>query len=191
MPLPEHQQLLQQALATEASAQADLLRGHREAAESSYATVADLYRRSWDGAHDRAFGRLVGALKAGVLAGKAAETASYVRAELGDQFDSPASAYAIALAALIEADDALAASAAHAMAEGGEVFEATAAAIAAIARPDADGYRKALEAILADFEARHEFLTGVAIADTVVVLERLAEQRGMTAGLRSRLLPGT
>ncbi len=63
------------------------------------------------------------------------------------------------------------------MAEGGEVFAATAGAIIAIAQVDEAGYRAALAAILADFEGREEFLTRVAIADTAVVLERLAAGR--------------
>lgn len=189
MALPEHQRLLQEALAAEAEAQSKLMDGHHEEAAATYAAVADLYRRSWDGAHDRAFGRLVGALKASVLAGDAAETAAYVRSELGDDFDSAASAYAVALAALVEADDELAARAAATMAEGGEAFASTAGAIIAIAQVDEAGYRAALATVLADFEGREEFLTRVAIADTAVVLERLARARDMTAGIRSELLP--
>ncbi len=182
---------MRDALAAEAEAQRHLLGGHRAKAAAGYATVADLYRRSWEGAPGRAFGRLVGALKASVLAGDAPETAAYVRAELGDDFDSPTSAYAVALAALVDADDELAAAAAAAMADGGEAFAATAEAIITIANGDQGGYRAALTAVLAGFEGRDEFLTGVAIADTAVVLERLATQRRMASGIRSDLLgPG-
>jgi len=42
-----------------------------------------------------------------------------------------------------------------------------------------------------DFEQRTEHLTGVAIADTALMLERLAGDRGLRAGVRSALLPGT
>ena len=42
---------------------------------------------------------------------------------------------------------------------------------------------------MADFEAREEHLTGVPIADTALVLERLAERRRLAAHPRSALLP--
>ncbi|MDP9383750.1 MAG: hypothetical protein M3P50_00675, partial [Actinomycetota bacterium] len=62
-------------------------------------------------------------------------------------------------------------------------------AVAALARADAAGYAAALDAIVDDFEARDAHLTGVAIADTALVLERLATPRGMAARRRSALLP--
>jgi sirohydrochlorin ferrochelatase len=54
---------------------------------------------------------------------------------------------------------------------------------------DRDRYRRALREVVAGFERRDEHLTGVAIADTALVLERLAEGRGMAAELSSPLLP--
>jgi hypothetical protein len=44
-------------------------------------------------------------------------------------------------------------------------------------------------AIVRDFEARTDHLTGVAIADTALVLERLAAPRGLAAGVESVVLP--
>jgi len=41
-----------------------------------------------------------------------------------------------------------------------------------------------------DFAAREAHLSGVAVADTALVLERLAAQRGLAAGIQSPLLPG-
>ena len=49
----------------------------------------------------------------------------------------------------------------------------------ALARRDEPAYAAALRAVIADFEARDLHLTGVAIADTALVLERLAEPRGL------------
>jgi hypothetical protein len=43
--------------------------------------------------------------------------------------------------------------------------------------------------LLADFESRDAFLTGVPFADTVAVLDRLAARRGLALGLESPLLP--
>jgi hypothetical protein len=185
------QDLLLRALAREAEAQRLLLDGEAERALPALAEVADLYRRSWEAAPPRSFGRLVGYLKAAVLTGDADEAAAYVRSALGDEGDSPASAYAVALAGLVQGDDGLAARAARTMREGGEAFERTADALAALAECDPSRYEAALGAILRDFEARKEHLTGVPIADTALVLERLAEERGMAVRPRSPALPWT
>ncbi|MDX6628451.1 MAG: hypothetical protein QOH00_697, partial [Gaiellales bacterium] len=61
--------------------------------------------------------------------------------------------------------------------------------LAALARRDERAYAKALHAVIADFEARDLHLTGVPIADTALVLERLAELRGLAQHPRSQLLP--
>ena len=103
--------------------------------------------------------------------------------------ESPTAAYALALACLAAGDDTAAESAAAQMAHGGEAFERTAAALGALARRDEDAYASALRAILSDFEARDQHLTGVAFADTVLVLERLAEARGLAQHPASPLLP--
>jgi hypothetical protein len=119
-----------------------------------------------------------------------------VREALGPEGDSPASWYALGLAALVERDDALAVRAAEGMRadagrgrSGSDAFPRTAEAIAALAQRDGDLYARALGAIVADFESREKHLTGVPIADTALVLERLASDRGMAANLRSPLVP--
>jgi hypothetical protein len=43
--------------------------------------------------------------------------------------------------------------------------------------------------VLASFESRDEYLEGIPVADTVIVLQALAEQRGIAAELLSPLLP--
>ena len=153
--------------------------------------VADLYRRSWEEAPPRAYGRLVGMLKAAVMAGDPAGAASYARVALGPEGDSPASWYALGLAALVEGDDALAARAAEGMRGGSEAFDRTAEAIAALAAGDRERYAEALRAIVADFESRDEHLTGVALADTALVLERLAGDRGLEVRVDSPVLPSS
>jgi hypothetical protein len=75
------------------------------------------------------------------------------------------------------------------MAAGGEAFARTAAALAALAARDEAAYAAALRAVIADFEARDLHLTGVPIADTALVLERLAEPRDLAQRPRSPLLP--
>jgi hypothetical protein len=127
-------------------------------------------------------------MKAGILADEGPESAAYIRAALGDRFDSPASAYATGLAALVDGDDAVARRAAEAMDGDSDAFERASRAISALARSDSEAYRSALGAIVADFEARDQHLTGVAIADTAVALERIASPRGMATEIESPLL---
>ena len=66
------------------------------------------YRASWELAPPRSFGRLIGMLKAAVIAGDAADAAAYARAAVPEA-DSPPSGYVRAVAALVEGDDDLAA----------------------------------------------------------------------------------
>jgi hypothetical protein len=190
------QALLLEAMSREGDAHRLLLSGDAEAAAAPLREAADLYRRSWDAAPPRAFGRLAGMLKAAVLAGDAESAAAYVREALGSEGDSASSWYAIALAALVEGDDELARRGARGMREGaaelaagGEAFMRTADAVEALADRDGERYATALEAIVADFESRDEHLTGVPIADTALMLERLAQARGIAAEPRSALLP--
>jgi hypothetical protein len=128
-------------------------------------------------------------MKAAVIAGVGEAAASYVHAAIDDPPPSPTSAYALAIAALVHDDRELAARAAATMREGSEAFQRTADAIVALAVRDDDAYRQALQAIVEDFEGRDEHLTGVPIADTALMLERLAKARGMAVHPTSEMLP--
>ena len=185
----DHRELQAHAVEADATAQRYLLAGDRVGAEPFLQASELLYRASWDIAPPGGYGRLVGMLKAAILRGDADAAAAYARAALGAQDSSPTAAYALALACLAVGDDAEATTAAEGMAAGGEAFERTAAALAALARHDAVAYATALTGVIADFEARDVHLTGVPIADTAVVLERLAEPRGMLHRPASPLLP--
>ena len=190
MPPHKHQELLTAAIEREGEAQRQLIDGHLEAAQTEFREVSDLYRQSWEAAHASAFGRLVGMLKASVLAGGGAEQAEYARTALADaDQDSPTANYARALAALIAGDDRAAQARASAMGAGGEAFARTAAAIDALAGRDEAAYAAAIAEIVRDFEQRSEHLTGVTIADTAVMLEALAGRRGMSAAIDSPVMP--
>jgi hypothetical protein len=191
MPLPEgrHAEALREAIAADGRAHRALLAGDAEGATVSLREAARRYRESWEAAPPRSFGRLIGMLKAAVLAGDATEEAAYARQQLGTSADSPPACYALALAALAQCDDATAAEAAAGMRAGSPAFVRTAEAIEALARGDREAYGRALGAIVADFETRPEHLTGVPIADTAVMLERLAASRGMAARPSSALVP--
>ncbi|HVL94554.1 MAG TPA: hypothetical protein VM266_01705 [Solirubrobacteraceae bacterium] len=191
MPLSEgpHLDLLREALAVEADGQRALLRGDAGAAAGALREAARLYRNSWEAAPPGAFGRLIGMLKAAVIAGDAADAAAYARSQVPEEAASPPAAYARAIAALVEGDDAAARAAAEAMRAGSDAFARTADAVVALAGGDAAAYAAAVRAIVTDFEARHDHLTGVPIADTALMLERLAQPRGLAAAPRSSLLP--
>ncbi len=183
---------MQAAIARDGEAQRALLEGKADAARQAFAAAADLYRRSWEDAPPQSYGRLVGMLKAGILAGEGPAQALYVRQALADEdaaLASPTASYARALAALVEHDDGSAQRFSEAMAAGAEAFGRTARAIGALAAHDQDAYAAALEEIVRDFERRTDHLTGVSIADTALMLERLAASRDMASGVQSPLLP--
>jgi hypothetical protein len=180
---------LQEAIAAESEAHRLLLRGERERARPRLSEASEHYRRSWELAPPTAYGRLVGMMKAAILAGAATDAARYVRRELAGATGSATAAYALALAALAQGEDAEALESAEAMRGDSEAFDRAAAAIAAIARRDGERYAAAIEAIVRDFEARSEHLTGVAIADTALCLELLADERGVASGINSPLVP--
>ena len=184
-----HRSLQAAAVAADAAAQRCMMAGDATAATPFLRTSERLYRESWEAAPPGGYGRLVGMLKAAILRGDALAAARYARAALGRTPESPTAAYALALACLADGDDSAASAAAVQMAAGGEAFARTAAALAALATRDEGSYGIALEAVIADFAARDVHLTGVAIADTALVLERLAGARGIARHPRSPLLP--
>jgi hypothetical protein len=178
------------AVDQDGAGQQALLDSDRDAARAAFAKAAELYRQSWEVAPPSAYGRLVGLLKSSILAGGGVEEASYVRATLGDRDpESPTASYAQALAALILGDDAGAVVWAARMGGGTDAFGRTAEAIAALAARDEAAYTVALTAIVRDFEQRPEHLTGVAIADTALMLSELGGRRGMAVAIDSPVLP--
>jgi hypothetical protein len=184
-----HAEMLDEAIRADGEAFRAMLDGRREDAVARLREAAALYRSSWEAAPPRSFGRLVAYLKSAVLAGEAEAGAAWVMGELDRACDSPTSCYALAVAALVEGDDAAAAEAAGAMREGGDAFARAAEALAALAAGDAARYRDAVGAIVADFEGRDAHLTGVPIADTALLMEALAERRGIAARVESPLMP--
>ena len=166
-----------------------LLDGDEDTGRARLAEAVERYRASWELAPPRSFGRLVGMLKAAVIGdADPAGAAAYAR-EAVPEADSPPSTYVRAIAALVEDDDAAAAEFAEGMREGSPAFGRAADAIAALSARDGDAYAAAVRAIVSDFEGRDEHLTGVPVADTALMLETLAEPRGLAAHPASALLP--
>src|SRR4051794_25405647 len=187
----EHRDALMDAIRLEGEAHRALLDGDDATAAERLRAAADRYRASWELAPPRSFGRLIGMLKALVIAGDDARAeAAYVRGQVGEDDASPPAWYALAIAALVDGDDDLARRAAAGMRSAGvEPFLRTADAIDALARGDGAAYAAAEAAIVADFEGRSAHLTGVPIADTALMLERFAARRGLAARPSSALLP--
>ena len=175
MPDEPHQVHLDAALALEAEAQRALLSGEPSAA--GFVAAAIEYRASWESAPPASYGRIVGMLKAAVLGGTPDGAAAFALSEVPADAASPVAAYARAVASLIVGDPKGAQTAATTMRPAGGAFERTAVAIAAIATGDDKAFTAAHAAIVADFEARPAHLTGVPIADTAIMLERLAARR--------------
>ncbi len=176
---------MREAIAADGDAQRALLAG--APARAPLQRAANSYRASWEAAPPRSFGRLVGYAKASILAGD--DPSEYVRGQLGDEGDSPPAWWALALAALAADDAALAGRAAEGMRAGSDAFGRAADAVAALAQRDREAYAAAVQAIVTDFETRETHLTGIPIADTALVLERLAERHGLAAHPSSALLP--
>jgi hypothetical protein len=190
LPAGPHLDVLIQAIAVEGAAQRALLEGHDEDARAGFRQAADLYRRSWPIAPPRSFGRLIGMMKAAIIAGDGRSEAIYTRNAVGPRGDSPPSAYALAIAALVLGSDDLARESAAVMSQGDDRFQRTARAIIAIVDGDGDAYAEELRDIVASFEERTAHLTGVPIADTALMLTMLAAKRGLSGAVESPLLPG-
>jgi hypothetical protein len=175
---------LNEALAAEREAYEALLAGRPAEAAFDRARVAYLASHAESGT--RSWGRLVGAVKMAILAGHEVEPTARLAVEETDGVEPTAAiayARALAQAARGEQPDV------EPMLEAGEAFERTGRCLQALAGRDQGAYRAALLEIVADFEARDAHLSGVQIADTALVLERLAGERGMAVHPPTALVP--
>ncbi|HSJ73373.1 MAG TPA: hypothetical protein VK904_03580 [Miltoncostaeaceae bacterium] len=184
-----HADLMAEGIRADGEAFRAMFDGRPRDATALLREAARRFRASWEAAPPRSYGRLVAYLASSVLAGDGPEAAAYARAQLEGACDSPTSCYALAVAALVEGDDAAAAAAAEAMRKGGDAFARAADALAALAARDRARYGEAVAAIVADFEARDAHRTGVPVADTALLMEALAGARGMAARPRSPVMP--
>jgi hypothetical protein len=185
-------QLVRVAMAAGAAGLGELMADRDEEAAAWFLRSVDAYRASWDDAPPGSWGRPIGALKSAVLSGDmtaSAETATWASSLGAGESDSTIGWYAAALAALVLARDEEAAGLADRLAGEATFPAATARALAAVAHREPARYREAVTEILADFEARTDYLEDVPVADTVLVLEALAERRGLAVRPASPLLP--
>jgi hypothetical protein len=132
-------------------------------------------------------------MKSRLLAGVPAEAEARWALDAGaDAAASPIGRYAAALAQLVLGEDERARVHADELRTRDDFPRPVGDALATIAAgTDAVGYVEAVEAVLESFETRSEYLEDVPVADTVLVLQALAEPRGLRAELASPLLPPT
>ena len=169
-----------------------LMLGRRDDAGEWLARAAERYRESWPDAPPGSWGRPIGAMKSRLLAGdleRAREEARWALEAGAATSESPIGRYAAALAALVLGDDTRAGELAAGLHGRDDFPAAVTDSLAALAAAAEERYESAIRALLADFESRSDFLEDVPVADTVLVLEVLAAERGMAVLLRSPLLP--
>jgi hypothetical protein len=170
-----------------------VMAGRRDEAAEWFDRAAGRYHESIEGAPAGSWGRPIGALKSRVLAGDwdGAEREARWALELGaEQAESSIGLYAAALALLVLGEEERARVCADAIRTRDDFPAAVGDALAFAAAEDVVGYTEAIEAVLESFESRDEYLEDVPVADTVLVIQALAERRGLPApGLSSALLP--
>jgi len=169
-----------------------LMLGRRDEANAWLARAAETYRDSWPDAPPGSWGRPIGAMKSRLIAGDLAgarDDATWALDAGAADAESPIGRYAAALAQLVLGEDDEAAPLAVTLSGAEAIPPAVTDSIAALAARDVPAYEAAVEALVADFEARDAYLEDVPVADTVLALQALAAVRGIDATLASPLLP--
>lgn len=182
----DQRQLTQLANAAWAAGLCLLMAGRVGESISWFRRAAERYRESWDGAPADSWGRPIGAMKSLLLAGDDATSAARWALDAGAaESGSPIGRYAATLAYLVLGADVDARTLGATLRNRGDFPEAVADAVVTIAAADRAGYLRAIEDVLADFERRTDFLEDVPVADTVLVLQRLAATRDAAVALRA------
>jgi hypothetical protein len=170
-----------------------LMLGDRDRANVWFDRAVDRYHESLESAPPGSWGRYIGSLKCRILAGDWSRAADEARQTIeagAGEAESPIGRYAAALAFLVLGADDDARRLADEIRVRDDFPRATADAVAYLAAgSDRLGYAEAIEAVLASFEDRDEYLEDIPAADTVVVLQALADRRDLAPELSSPLLP--
>jgi len=187
----DQRQLTQLGNAAWAAGLCLLMTGRRDESAEWLRRAAGRYRESWEEAPPDSWGRPVAAMKALLLAGDDASSAAQWALDAGAaEADSPIGRYAATLACLVLGRDVDARMLAETLVERDDFPRDVADALLMIAGLDRLEYDIAVESVLDSFETRREFLEDVRVADTVLVLQRLAAARGLEVELPlSDLLP--
>ena len=182
----DQRQLTQLANAAWAAGLNLLMAGRSDESASWLRRAAERYRESWNGAPPDSWGRPIAAMKSLLLAGDGATGGARWALDAGAADSaSPIGIYAATLASLVLREDDDARTLGGTLRDRDDFPEVVADAVVALAAADHAGYRQAIEDLLDDFEQRTDFLEDVAVADTVLVLQRLAGDRGLVVELRA------
>jgi hypothetical protein len=171
-----------------------LMLGDQEDAVVWLSRAAETYRESYADAPPGSWGRRIAMIKSSILAADWRAAQDYARRTLDDgaaASESPIGRYAAALALLTLGEDEDARPIASSLREREDFPEDVADALATLAAEDTLGYTYAIESVLESFVTREEYLEDIPVADTVIVLQALAERRGIAAELESPLLPSS
>jgi hypothetical protein len=169
-----------------------LMLGRQKDAAASLVQAAERYRESWPLAPPESWGRPIGAMKARLIGADRAGAEDDARWALDAGAANSASSigrYAAVLAQLVCGEDGEAAALAASLVGRDDFPPPVASSLVALASRDPAAYERAIRALLSDFEAREEYLEDVAVADTVLVLQILARERGIRVEVDSPLLP--
>ena len=187
----DQRQLTQLGNAAWAAGLAFLMAGRTNESAEWLRRSAERYRESWQDAPPDSWGRPIAAMKALLLAGDDASEAARWALEAGAATaESPIGRYAGTLAFLVLGDDVAARILGSTLRDTADFPPAVADALVEVAGTDRVDYQIALEHILDSFEQRTDFLEDIPVADTVLVLQRLAAARDLAVELApSALLP--
>jgi hypothetical protein len=171
-----------------------VMQGNHEDAHAWFVRACIRYRDSWEHAPPGSWGRPVAILKARILDrdwSAAARDAAWTLEVGAGESESPIGRYAAVLAhAVLGEWEAM-----RVLADGLRIAEGFPAdvgdALATVAAHEAVGYAEAIGSVLESFETREAYLEDLPAADTVLILQTLADRRGLVpAELESELLPG-
>ncbi len=172
---------------------AALMRGDEAGAAAHFRRAADEYRTSWDAAPGASWGRPIAMLRCRLIAGDTPGARADADAALAAgalEATGPIGGYCAALALLVLGRDEVAVPVAERLGAEGLDPVAVAHALDALARSDPPAYEGSRRGVLASFESREAYLEDVPVADTVLVLDALANERGIEMkALSSPLLP--
>jgi hypothetical protein len=187
----DQRQLTQLGNAAWAAGLALLMAGQTDEAGDWLRRAAERYRESWEGAPPDSWGRPIAAMKALLLAGDdASEAARWALHAGAANAQSPIGRYAGTLALLVLGDDVEARALGSTLRDLDDFPQPVADALVELAGADRIDYSLSLDSILESFEQRTDFLEDVPVADTVLVLQRLAAARDLAADLApSPVLP--
>jgi hypothetical protein len=187
----DQRQLTQLGNAAWAAGLALLMAGRTDESAEWLRRAADHYRESWADAPPDSWGRPIAAMKALLLAGDDASEAARWALDAGAATaESPIGRYAGTLAMLVLGDNVGARVLGTTLRDTSDFPPAVADALVEVAGADRVDYQISLEDILESFEQRTDFLEDIPVADTVLVLQRLAAARDLAVDLApSPMLP--